>query len=57
LSAAADDDAVALGAGLLDDLLRNLHHLFGVENGVVAEFESSRQRRAAHGLLIQAAEP
>ena len=44
LRAAADDDAVAIGISLFDDLLRNLHHLFGIEDRVVAKLEPGGQR-------------
>ena len=57
LSAPAHNHAIAVAVGPFDDLLRDLHHLLGIEDGVLAELQAGSQRRAAHGLLIQAAQP
>jgi hypothetical protein len=42
---------------LFDDLLRQFHHLLGIEDRVLAEFHAGGQRGRAHGLLVKAAQP
>ena len=57
LGATANDDTFAVDVGLLNDFSGNLDSFFGVEDGIVAQFEACGQGGRAHGLLIDAAQP
>ena len=57
LCATAHDHAVPIGMSLLDNFLRNLHHLIGIENQVVAKCQPGGESSATHGLLVESTEP
>src|ERR1035441_9756016 len=57
LRAAAHDHAIALAVRLFDDFAGDFHHLFGIEDGVLAEFQAGSQGGRAHGLMIDAPQP
>ena len=57
LGAAAHDDAVTFGVGFFDDLRASFTISSASKTELSPEFEAGGQGGAAHGLLVEAAQP
>lgn len=55
LGTAADDDAIAVSIGLLDDLAGELSRDVGIEGGACAGHNAGSECGTAHGLAVHAA--